>query len=195
MWCGDDRWLCNSENTNRNAWVKTGREVDVYNFWVLYGTEKFGRLKNNMGNAILKKVNICLRGRDMLQRIKTGLCNRGVHKRKRKRSDLVLWQTPLYQQKIPRKNQSYNTNTPTKKNRLHNDCGPTDIWRSKSKDTRKELFSLLKEEENKDWGGVSPENFYLMGLTSIVGLEGSTYIPVIIRVVRRQRRSPGGNHN
>ena len=43
-------------------------------------------------------------------------------KRKRRRSDSVLWQNPLYQQKIRKPKD--NTKTPPKL-RLHNDCGPT----------------------------------------------------------------------
>ena len=46
-----------------------------------------------------------------------------ISKRKRKRSDSVLWQKPLHPQKNPKK-QRDNTKTAPKL-RLHNDCGPT----------------------------------------------------------------------
>ena len=44
-------------------------------------------------------------------------------KRKRRRSDPVLWQNPLYQQKIRKPKD--NTHKRHQKLRLHNDCGPT----------------------------------------------------------------------
>ena len=44
--------------------------------------------------------------------------------RKKTRSDSVLWQKPLYQQNIKKK-QSVTTQTRHQKLRLHNDCGPT----------------------------------------------------------------------
>ena len=43
--------------------------------------------------------------------------------RKRRRSDPVLWQNPLYQQKIRKPKD--NTHKRHQKLRLHNDCGPT----------------------------------------------------------------------
>ena len=44
-------------------------------------------------------------------------------KRKRRRSDPVLWQNPLYQQKMRKPKD--NTHKRHQKLRLHNDCGPT----------------------------------------------------------------------
>ena len=44
-------------------------------------------------------------------------------KRKRRRSDPVLWQNPLYQQEIRKPKD--NTHKRHQKLRLHNDCGPT----------------------------------------------------------------------
>ena len=49
-------------------------------------------------------------------------CSKGIE-RKSRRSDPVLWQNPLYQQKI--RKQKDNTHKRHKKRRLHNDCGPT----------------------------------------------------------------------
>ena len=46
-----------------------------------------------------------------------------VLKRKRRRSDPVLWQKPLYQQKIRKPKD--NTHKRHQKLRLHNNCGPT----------------------------------------------------------------------
>ena len=43
-------------------------------------------------------------------------------KKKRRRSDPVLWQNPLYQQKIRKPKD--NTHKRYQKLRLHNDCGP-----------------------------------------------------------------------